>query len=38
MTGRVLQIARKGASGVELSPRQPKYKKRVGKLGEVFWE
>jgi len=33
-----LAVVQTGVSGVKLSPRPPRYKKRLGKLGEVFWE
>ncbi len=34
----VLALVQTDISGVKLSPRPPRYKKHLGKLGEVFWE
>jgi putative aminopeptidase FrvX len=33
-----LALVQRGVSGVKLNPKKPAYKKRHGKLGEVFWE
>jgi putative aminopeptidase FrvX len=33
-----LALVQRGVSGVKSIPKQPAYKKRYGKLGEVFWE